>query len=324
MSAQYLRQFSCVVADAAGKGLELNQFRCTFEVRRGDLQTPNSVDVRIFNLSDSTANLLAGTEFEQIQIQAGYDSSYGLIFKGSIKQYRKGRLDQCDTYVDITAADGDEAYNFAPIFMSVKAGSTPGTLADSLLTAMQSKGIPVTKGYAPNWPTNGCVRGRVLYGMARDEARDFAEANDCSWSIQDNALTFIPMTSYVPGPVPVISPATGLIGVPEVTQAGLRLRVLLNPNMKVGQLVKLDSKNINRFRYGLDNHSAALTPFVSQVTKTNADGLYYVMSANHSGDTRGQPWYTDMICLAVDATVPLDVANTALTAISAQSIKRYD
>ena len=39
--------------------------------------------------------------------------------------------------------------------------------------------------------------------------------------------------------------------------------------------------------------------------------MYYVMVANHQGDTRGAAWWTDLVCLAVDATVPVSIAANA-------------
>ena len=53
-------------------------------------------------------------------------------------------------------------------------------------------------------------------------------------------------------------------------------------------------------------------------------GLYYVMVANHTGDTRGQNWYTDMTCLAVDATLTnIDQSNALFATEPATAIKRY-
>lgn len=60
--------------------------------------------------------------------------------------------------------------------------------------------------------------------MTRDVMRDFAKQYACKWSFQNGALTLIPYTSFIPTPaagIPVISVATGLIGVPEQTQGGI-------------------------------------------------------------------------------------------------------
>lgn len=80
------------------------------------------------------------------------------------------------------------------------------------------------------------------------------------------------------------------------------MRVLLNPTLRIGSLVQLDS-TINLIRYGFDSNSISQN-FNNQVSLApNARGLYYVMVANHSGETRGNPWYTDLVCPSVDATI---------------------
>jgi hypothetical protein len=79
---------------------------------------------------------------------------------------------------------------------------------------------------------------------------------------------------------------------------------LINVNLKIGQLVRLVSSDINQLRLGLDKESQAITnPSIALQSSPSSNGLYYIMVANHSGDTRGNPWYTDMVCLAVDATL---------------------
>ena len=192
----------------------------------------------------------------------------------------------------------------------------------NLLQSMKNNAI--TQGYTPELSANGNVRGRVFYGPTRNELRTFAANNDCIWSIQDGKLTLIPQTSYIAGDIPIISPNTGLIGVPEQTQNGLSVRVLLNPSLKIGQAIQLVDTDINQLRLGLDIHSVASNLALQQsATKLNGQGYYYVMVANHSGDTRGNPWYTDMTCLSIDATIPLSETVLAATTPNAGSIRRW-
>jgi hypothetical protein len=346
---QYGRKLSLIVGNTKGDALDFSQFRCVFSVRRGDFQTPNAADVRIFNLSRNTANLLysnftqavqqsiqqslsaglspaaaqaatASAPTGQLVIQAGYEGNFGLIFRGNVKQVRLGRVDAKDSYVDITAADGDEAYNFSPMALSLAKGSTP---ADDLQACVRDMAGGITQGYTPDLSTNGRTRGRVFYGLARDELRDFADRNNVLWSIQDGQLTLIPKNSYIPGEVPVISPQTGLIGVPEQTQNGIIMRVLINPSLRIGQRVQLQSNAINQYRYGLDKSSQAGNALLARTIKTSTDGTYYVMRADHNGDTRGNDWITTLTCLAVDATVPVGFAQTAAVSPASGSIPQY-
>jgi hypothetical protein len=313
---QYLRKLSCIVGDQFGNGIEFADFRVQFQVRRGDMQTPNTADVRIFNLSDSTANEIANVqEYTQIALQAGYEGNFGLIFRGIIKQTRLGRIDQKDSYVDITAADGDELYNYSALSLTLAKGSSPSddiaSMMQSFTTTLAREAIAYDSDSAPQLQGNARVRGRVWYGMGRECLRKFAAANGVLWSVQDGRLTLIPQNGYIEGQVPVISRNTGLIGVPEMTAQGLELRVLLNPSIRIGQLIQLQSNAINQYRYGTDLASQANNPLLARSLKTSADGLYYVMSANHSGDTRGNDWYTDLTCLAANASVPKDEAVSA-------------
>lgn len=299
---QYLRKASLIVGDDNGKAVDLSALRFAFAVRRGDIQTPNSADIRVYNPAPNTLTAIR-EEFTRVVLQAGYDGNFGVIFDGQIKQVRRGRESQTDTYVDITAADGDSAYNFAVSALSLAAGSTP---RDSISAVLQNMAeFAVGRGYIPeDLPGLPLPRGKVIYGMCRDELRKIARNTRTSWSIQDGKVDMVPLAAYKPGDVPILNSATGVIGLPEQTQDGIRLRVLLNPNLKIGQAVKLDNEAIQRYRYNLAINQQAQNLLSQQSNKLNEDGLYYVMVADHQGDTRGQMWMTELTCLAIDADVP--------------------
>lgn len=302
---QYLRKASLIVGGPDGDALDLSELRFRFSIRRGDFQTPNSADIRIYNVSDKTADRIRQTlpqpEFTRIVVQGGYEGNFGILFDGEIKQVRRGRESPTDTYIDITAADGDSAYNFAVMSVPLAAGSTPDDHVSAVLRGIAEHGI--TKGYIPELPGNKSIRGEVLYGMARDVMRELAMNTGTAWSIQDGKLQMVPETAYIEGEIPVITSATGMIGLPEQTQNGINVRVLLNPNIKIGQAIKLDNKSIQGYRFGLGVNQQLSNEKSSLIAKTDSDGLYYVMVANHSGDTRGEVWYSDIQCLAVDATM---------------------
>lgn len=323
MTAQYLRNLSLVVANPAGQGLELGALRCVFEVRRGDTQTPNSCDVRVYNTSTDTSNRLYSPEFTQLMLRVGYqDQQLQQIFAGSIKQVRKGREDQKNSYVAITAAEGDQAYNYAALAITLAKGATPTDVISGIIKQMAtaalatptggSGGQVVQPGYLPQLTSNAYQRGRTVYGMCRDELRELVGANDCTWFIQGNQLDVVPLTGYVPEPPILLTPSTGLIGVPEQTQNGLMMRVLINPAIKIGRVVKLDYSDINQYRYGLDVHSVgANLQLARSTTRLSPSGLYYVLRVEHFGDTRGLQWYSDLTCLSVDAEIPTNTLPQA-------------
>lgn len=316
VTAQFGRKFSLIVANSTGQGLELGAFRCVFHIQRGDTQTPNSCDVRVYNLTRETANSLAGKEFSQLAIQAGYAGNYGLIFRGNIVQSRIGRESATDSYVDITAADGDEAYNFSTISLSLAAGTNaPRNAIQGMLLAMTKYGVGTDASRIASviQEDGGAFpRGTVYHGAVRDELRIFAAENNCLWYINDGALSVQPLDEPVPGAQITISPDTGLIGTPEQTQGGISLTMLLNPSIKIGQAIKLDtSTTINQYRYGLSLQDTVNRVGIGMQNQLSGSGLYYVMRADHEGDTRENPWYTHVVALSIDATIfKLDDTST--------------
>ncbi|WP_313817917.1 phage protein [Cupriavidus sp.] len=297
---QYGRKASLIIGKNDGPALDLSELRVKFDIKRGDLQTPNSGRFRVYNVSETT-RLRIEKEFTRVVFQGGYQGNYGILFDGYIKQVRRGRESQTDTYLDITAADGDSAYNFAVVNTTLAAGSTSSDHVAAAVQAMNPFGV--TQGYVPTLPANGLPRGKVMFGMARDFMRSVAKTTQTVWSIQDGKAILVPETSYMPGDIPVITVETGMVGLPVQTQNGITIKMLLNPNVKISQLIKIDNDSVQRYEYSLNVLQQAENQRIQHQAKLQDDGFYYVMAAEHSGDTWGNDWYTETICLAADATV---------------------
>lgn len=304
---QYIRKASLIVGPDSGDALDLSELRFSFAVRRGDNETPNSADIRVFNISPKASQTIQ-KEFTRVVLQAGYEGNFGVIFDGQIKQVRRGRASQTDTYLDITAADGDRAYNYSVMAVSLAAGSS-GKLnqVQEVLKALAAYGV--YQGYLPDLDNSNLPRGKVMFGMTRDELRTMAKNALTNWSIQNGKLQMVPESAYLPGEVPVITSETGLVGLPEQMQNGIGLKVLLNPSIKIGQAIKIDNESLQKYRFSLALGSNLSNELVKSQNKVNNDGLYYVMVADHYGDTRGNDWYSELTCLAIDATGTLSYSK---------------
>jgi hypothetical protein len=245
--------------------------------------------VRVYNLSPQTVAKI-GAEFNTITLQCGYENgNFGIIFSGSIKQTATGRERNVDSYVDIWAADGDEWANFSVISQSIVAGQTPQQVITAITGAASSNGTPPIK-FADD--ANGLIagsaagtaqalsRGKVLFGMSRDYARDWANKYGFRWSIQNGKFVLVPITGYRPGEAVVLSSTTGLIGVPEATQDGVRARALLNPLIRIGCLVQIAKSDINQ----ITTQQQGLKYDTAIATVVTAAGFYRVMVAEFSGD----------------------------------------
>lgn len=320
---QYIRKASLLVGDAGGQALDLSELRFHFVIQRGDLQTPNSARVRVYNVSRQTDQLLRSPqEFGRVVIQAGYAGNYGIIFNGTIKQVRSGRESTTETYLDITAADGDSAYNFAVVAVSLAAGSVLDDHVNAVLPSLAAKGV--TKGYVPSFASNPLPRGKIIFGDTKEALRNIARNAQTTWSIQDGQLQMVPITAYMPGDIAVINSQTGMIGLPEQIQNGIKVRVLLNPNIKIGSAIQIDEASIQRLELGVGINQQVQNQIALNQARIDRDGIYKVLVAEHTGDTRGEDWYTEILAIAIDASVSTqDLLNKNAVAAPFGSVKPY-
>jgi len=314
MSVQYLRQYSLTLGGLNGDVIDISPLHFKFSILRGDIQTPNMADIRVYNISDTTANAIQN-EYAQITLQAGYEGSYGIIFQGTVKQLRRGRENATDTYFDITAADGDGFYNFGIVSASIAAGATPQQQVDAIIQNLTAP-YGITKGSVTGLNSTASPRGTVLFGQARDHLRKVADTSQTSWSIQNGQINMVPLNNFIPNSTVVLTSATGLIGLPEQTQDGIKVRCLLNPNIKIGGSIQINNRSIQAFRFPLGLNTAANNALLAQSIHTNADGLYKVLWVDYSGDTRGQEWYCDITCIAIDAVLGQSQLNNPKNVIA--------
>lgn len=298
MSAlQYIRRTDLIVSGASGDGLNLSAMRIVFKTKKSDAQTPNTAEIRVFNLAPNTAKQIRD-EFTRITLQAGYESNFGIIFQGNIKQVRLGRENGTDTYIDIAAGDGDDAYNFSVINTTLAAGATQADQITAAGRALEQRGVGV--GFVAETPPAGLARGKAMYGMARDYLRRSSEASRATWSIQDGKLQLVALTGTLPTEAILLNSKSGLIGTPEQTNDGISVRSLLNPLMKIGGQVKIDEDDVATAQ--LPNTERGAT--ANKPASIASDGIYRILTIENSGDTRGNDWYTDIVCLAVDDSAP--------------------
>lgn len=294
---QFGRVCKLLVSPKTGEGaIDLSNLRIKFAVKRSDTITPNCADIRVYNLNLEIANLIK-KEFTKVILQAGYESNFGVIFQGNIKQVILGRESATDTFIDIIAGDGDLAYNFAIVNTTLAKGSTPADHLAAATQSMKSKGVTAGKTVGP-LPKNKLPRGKVMYGTTRDHLRAIANTAGFGVSIQDEQINFIKQTTYLPGTQVVLTSKTGLIGTPQQTNEGVNMKCLINPKIKVNGLVKIDNASVERFKINLSvpGSPANIEPSLTE------DGVYSVLVVELKGDTRGLEWYSELVTLSVAVT----------------------
>jgi len=297
------------------EALDLSAFRFTFNASQADYQSPNNCRIRVFNLSQETVKKVRG-EFSEVILEAGYEGNFGIIFRGTIKQFRIGKENALDSYLDVLAADGDTLYNFGFVSQSFPAGSTPQQRVSEIVSLGGTSdpggkllGSLNHNGLAGTMPA---PRGKVVFALMRAALTAETGANGATWSITDGKVNIIPLDGYLPSEAVVLSARTGLIGLPEQTNEGVRAKCLLNPLLQPGALVRIDNASINQ-TVNADQAVDVKIPYnqwtgAQFLADTTADGLYRVLIAEHEGDSRGQPWYTNLTALAINSATQKVVA----------------
>lgn len=293
--------------------LDLSAFRIRFDTTDADEESPNSAIIKVFNLSKNTINQIKG-EFSEVVLQAGYEQgNYGVIFRGTIKQLRIGRESPTDTFLEILAADGDVFYTSGIVSASLAKGATPVDTINALTKEQQGiankanlDSLKTDKQHTPN------IRGQVLFGMARARFRNVAKSLDASWSIQDGVVTMLDNTGYAEDEVVVVTRNTGLIGIPEQTDGGIKFRCLLNSRLRIGGRVQIDNEAVTQLM--MQDPNAPPVQYNSYAgiqynAMLNNDGIYRMLVIEHHGDSRGNDWYSDIVCLDFDASDPAAPVN---------------
>lgn len=355
MSQNWMRHFELQILSESGEGISLSDFKVTFRIEWTDTRWPRVAMVKIYNLSKDTCSRILGKEFAKIKIIAGYDgmpaavdssqvgvatevdpskvgqtngTNFGEIFSGEIRFTVTGRDNPTDTWVLIQAIDGHQAFMNASVTTTLAAGYTVADVHSAAMDSFSPYGV--TKGITGDTPTTVFPRGRVIYQSTCDVMDNVAAQCGATWQLVDGQAQMVPTDKYVQEAI-VLNSDTGLIGMPQQTMgAGVNLRCLINPNIRLNGLVQIDQASVYRVslnnqdlysgRYSesrdangnlvvtgkIRDESGNLVdaPPVSQPSSIAADGVYIVYSIDYTGDTRGQPWYMDIMCRARnDATL---------------------
>ncbi|MQB09516.1 hypothetical protein DXT96_06550 [Agrobacterium sp. ICMP 6402] len=291
-----------------GDSVDLSQLRIRFQVTQHNLQSPNVGDITISNLSDQTVKRIKG-EGTEVTLEAGYEQNPGLIFKGQIIQKRSGRENPVDTYLNIIAQGGDQAYNHAVVSKTLAAGHT---YRDQVMTAYEAlKPFGITLGKIADLGDKKMPRSRVMFGMARDILRTIAISTGTSWSIQNNELTVTKNNEPKEGGAIVLNSRTGMIGLPIQSIDGILVTCLLNPQIGPGSLIQINQASVQEAKLSAD-YTAVVNN--AMIPSTADDGYYKCLVVNHIGDTRGDPWYTQILCLRADGKgpIPLSIASQGI------------
>jgi hypothetical protein len=265
-----MRKYRIIVA-----GTDITELHCTFKIQKQMSSDPNKTTLKVYNLSAKTRNSI--TEGKEVIIEAGYESGqYGLIYAGDVVVVSHSGLSGIDKMTEITAQDGDRFLNAGFINASYSKGQKSIDYFKKTVSAAGGEMDSVTE------LAKGSVlpRGKAMFGSTSDYMRQFAKNEDALFFIDDGKVCLVKASDPPRGQIVSLTPSSGLIGSPELTEDGIKGKCLLMPNFKLNGLVHVQSV-------------------------VNGEGIYKVIEFTHSGDNRGNDWYTTFVGVAQPGNVPV-------------------
>lgn len=270
---QYLRKVRLSAKGNGGTilinhdGTDGHDLKIGFSITKGISSTANGASIRIWNLSKSSRNAL-GKELDEVILEAGYmppqsdENNVGVIFKGQIRDIEH-RREGADIITTLACGEGDKAFKNATISKTYPSGTKVETVLDDIYGEFKKEGVSKGEWKLPDkQPT--FKRPYSVCGTCKSETDQLSRSHDFYWSIQNGTMEVIPGSGYV-GQVILISPESGLIDSPTITDNGIDFKCLLNPAIRPNRRVAVRSQTLDM---------------------NDKQGEYRVSECTYSGDNR--------------------------------------
>lgn len=272
----------CRVTVLNREAIIIQDHRIKFEVTKSIKQQENAAKIEIYNLSALTRKKI-GLEQSIVQLEAGYKSNQGLIQigQGTICQVASIR-DKTDTISRFLLKDGLKNIKSTILSISyendVKLSDILNKISSEANLSLKIVGLDAST----------TIRGGyTMLGGIDSQLNDLASSFAFKWSIQNNVLLIVGNKQNNLEQILLLTPTTGLILNPET---------LKKPSQK---LQKLKDKGQLSTEINLYTVQALLQPQlqlndVIAIESQDLSGKFRVQKITHSGDTRGNDWYSDL------------------------------
>lgn len=282
MARQWLRLVRVTVSGSGGSAIfdggqaPADGFKIDFTVSKGIGSKQNTATVTLWNLTKSNRSKL-GEEFDQITLEVGYkDTGLSTIFKGQIRDVTHDKSSP-DISSAIECGDGDEGVNKGAASKTFPAGTKPKEIVEHLRDQMPK----VEKGEIVGLDDLPAYRRPVtVFGWSARELDQLGREHGFYWSIQNGKFNAVKNTKHLGGDI-VVSRESGMIGIPQETDKGVKVKTLLNPRIEPGKTIEVKSDFLDE-ESGKDKRDSDA-----------GGGKFRVQSVTHSGSSRGDEFYTE-------------------------------
>jgi len=228
-----------------GPGTRLSSdMRVGFKVEHKASKTVSTATIRIFNVSPTTVGLL-NAPLSVIRLLVGYAPVAKVIFQGPpVKDGIDIIVEGPDRVLQVDAADGGRAYSDTFFQLSYTTPTTFGQVLATILAQTQWVRGQITVPESTTLPFGLALIGRPAEVMDRLAAA--VPPFGADWFIRDNALYVVPRGSATSEVAPLLSSIQGnLIGAPQATKTGIKVKALIDATMRPGRAIVVQSSGVN-------------------------------------------------------------------------------
>jgi hypothetical protein len=259
--------------------------RIEFTCKKSPSSDPNTAELKITNLSKNTRDRLDEQVDTPLVFSAGYEQGDGLInvFFGDIMSVRHNETAP-DIVTIIEVGDGAVALRDSRVSFSFSKNTSVSTVIQQLAIGL---GKPIRNPQAISSQTGVFLSGYTAIGNNRTLLDQLARESGFSWSVQDDEIVIVSDTDAPPVDILVLSPETGLVGIPERNTSSV------DPQSGGIAIAGGNSKPPGW------NVTAKLFPdivpggfFVLKFKERPIGEIVKVIDVEHSGDTYGDMWTT--------------------------------
>jgi hypothetical protein len=247
-------------------GFDLSNLDCVFHIKKSLKPEPNTCELRLFNLAESTRNTLSTPKRVLLRVEAGYRAAMAQLFLGEVRSARSYREGPA-IVTELSTSDSEKEIQTARISFATGPNTSTSRLltmiADALEVGIGNALVVAAKLDATRQPVFG--DGSVLFGNAALALTAFCQSVGYEWSIQDGNLQILPLGGALETKGVFLHSGTGLIGSPAIDHKGVvSATALIQPDIAPGRYVQIKSLAFS--------------------------GVFRVLDCEYTGDTRGQEW----------------------------------
>jgi hypothetical protein len=282
---QYIRKVR-LECKGSGSNIKINhhdnpdQTKIEFEIEKSISSTQNTSTIKIWNLKEETRNAL-GKELDEVILEAGYTppgggDNTGILFQGNIRDVSHTRDGAVDIVTILSNGDGDKAIRSATTSKSYPKGTKVETVVEDLQKDLEKQGVKRGEQKLPE-NLGEFKRPYATVGSVKNELDTLSRGKGFYWSIQNNTCEIIPGDGYIGGII-LLNKESGLVDVPTITDNGVKITALINPDLRPNRRVKVES---------------------SVLQMNAANGEYRISEATYSGDNRSGDFFVAMNCESI-------------------------